>query len=124
MQQAPAVQSPALLQQNTYRGMPAYNAGGFGGQSFMQAPPFHNAPVSQVAQGKQPMQEAVPAFDAAAFEQAFLQAEQEAQQDVLDVTAEQSGAQTAQANPEVLAYDRPGEMDPLLMRIRETRPGV
>jgi hypothetical protein len=79
---------------------------------------------ARLAGRKQPMQEAVPAFDEAAFEQAFLQAEQEAQQDVLDVTAEQSGAQTAQANPEVLAYDRPGEMDPLLMRIRETRPGV
>jgi hypothetical protein len=124
MQQAPAAQSPALQQQSTYGGMPGYNMGGFGGQSFMQAPAFHNASMSQVAQGKQPMQEAVPAFDEAAFEQAFLQAEQEAQQDVLDVTAEQSSAQTAQANAEVLDYDRPGEMDPLLMRIRETRPGV
>jgi hypothetical protein len=112
--QAPAVQSPAQ-QQSTYGGMPGYNMGGFGGQSFMQTPAFHNAPVSQAALGKQPMQEAMPAFDEAAFEQAFLQAEQEAQQD-LD--------QSAQASAEVLDYDRPGEMDPLLMRIRETRPGV
>jgi len=89
----------------------------------MQTPSFQNAPMSQVAQGKQP-QEAVPAFDEAAFEQAFLQAEQEAQQDMLDVEAEQSRAHAAQANPEVMGYDRPGELDPLLVRIRETRPGV
>jgi hypothetical protein len=87
----------------------------------MQSPAFHSAHVSQVAQGKQPAQET---FDEAAFEQAFLQAEQEAQQHMLDVTAEQSSAETTQANPEVMVYDRPGEMDPLLMRIRETRPGV
>jgi hypothetical protein len=114
MHQVPAVQSPAQQQQSTYGGMPGYNMGGFGGQAFMQTPAFHNAP-SQVALGKQPVQEAAPAFDEAAFEQAFLQAEQEAQQD-LD--------QPAQASAEALDYDRPGEMDPLLMRIRETRPGV
>jgi hypothetical protein len=110
MQQAPAVQAPALQQQNNYGGISGYNMGGFGGQSYMQQPAFQHVPVSQVAQGKQPVQEAVPAFDEAAFEQAFLQAEQEAQQDMLDA--------------EVMDYDRPGEMDPLLMRIRETRPGV
>lgn len=90
----------------------------------MPQPAFHNAPASQVAQGKQPAQEAVPAFDEAAFEQAFLQAEQEAQQDLLHDTAEQNAAQTAQAMPEAVVYDRPGEMDPLLLRIRETRPAV
>lgn len=123
-QQAPAVQAPALQPETKYGGMPAYNMGGFGGQAYMQQPALYNAPASQVAQGKQPAQEAVPAFDEAAFEQAFLQAEQEAQQDMLDVAAEQSGAQEAQANAEVMDYDRPGEMDPLLQRIRETRPGV
>jgi hypothetical protein len=85
---------------------------------------MHNAPASQIAQGKQPMQEAVPAFDEAAFEQAFLQAEQEVQQETADLAAEQNRAQEAQANAEVMDYDRPGEMDPLLQRIRETRPGV
>jgi hypothetical protein len=124
MQQAPAVQAPALQQQNNYGGISGYNMGGFGGQSYMQQPAFQHVPVSQVAQGKQPVQEAVPAFDEAAFEQAFLQAEQEAQQDMLDVVTEHSRAQEAQANAEVMDYDRPGEMDPLLMRIRETRPGV
>ncbi|KAF2833000.1 hypothetical protein CC86DRAFT_364995 [Ophiobolus disseminans] len=114
-QQAPATHAPALHQQNTYGGMSGYNMGAYGGQSFMQAPAFQHAPVSQVA---------VPAFDEAAFEQAFLQAEQEAQQDMLDVVAEQSRAQAAQASPEVMGYDRPGEMDPLLIRIRETRPAV
>jgi hypothetical protein len=124
MQQTPAVQAPALQQQNTFGGMPGYSMGGFGGQSYMQQPAFQHAPVSQVAQGKQPAQEAVPAFDEAAFEQAFLQAEQEAQQDMLDMAAEQSQSHEAQANAEAMDYDRPGEMDPLLMRIRETRPGV
>jgi hypothetical protein len=124
-QQAPAAQAPALQQQqNTYGGMSGYQMGAFGGQSYMQSPAFQNAPLSQVAQGNQAAQEAVPAFDEAAFEQAFLQAEQEAQQELLDVAAEQSSAQTAQAHPEAMDYDRPGEMDPLLIRIRETRPGV
>ncbi|KAH4903225.1 hypothetical protein HBI80_117340 [Parastagonospora nodorum] len=124
MQQTPAVQAPALQQQNTFGGMPGYSMGGFGGQSYMQQPAFQHAPVSQVAQGKQPAQEAVPAFDETAFEQAFLQAEQEAQHDMLDTAAEQSQSHAAQANAEVMDYDRPGEMDPLLMRIRETRPAV
>jgi hypothetical protein len=124
MQQAPTIQAPALQQQNTYGGMPGYSMGGFGGQSYMQQPMMHNAPASQIAQGKQPMQEAVPAFDEAAFEQAFLQAEQEVQQEMADLAAEQNRAQEAQANAEVMDYDRPGEMDPLLQRIRETRPGV
>jgi hypothetical protein len=72
---------------------PGYQMGGYGEQSFVQTP-------------------VAPAFDEAAFEQAFAQAEQEAQQDTRGVAAEQS------------LYDRPGELDPLLMRIRETRPGV
>lgn len=88
----------------------------------MQQPAFQS-PMSQVTQGKQAVQE-VPAFDESAFEQAFLQAEQEVQQEMLDLEAEQERAQRAQANPEVMGYDRPGETDPLLMRVRETRPGV
>lgn len=120
MQQAPVAQAPAL-QQNTYGGMSGYGMGGFAPQPFMQTPSFQNAQVSEVAQGKQRAQEAVPAFDEAAFEQAFAQA----QQDMLaDAEAEQKRAEAAQANPEVLGLDRPGEMDPLLIRIRETRPGV
>ncbi|KAH7414375.1 hypothetical protein DE146DRAFT_601507 [Phaeosphaeria sp. MPI-PUGE-AT-0046c] len=124
MQQAPSVHAPALQQQNAYNAMPGYSMGGFGGQSYMQTPAFHNAPASHIAQGKQPVQEAVPAFNEAAFEEAFLQAEQEAQHDLLHDAAEQNAAQTAQAMPEAMVYDRPGEMDPLLMRIRETRPAV
>lgn len=77
--------------------------------------------TSQVAQGKQQAQEAVPAFDDAAFEQAFEQA----QQDMMDVVeAEQRHAESTQADPQVLGSDRTGELDPLLIRIRETRPGV
>jgi hypothetical protein len=123
MQQAPVTQVPAIQQHNTYGGMSGYNMSGYGGQAFMQAPAFQNAPASQIEQEKQPVQEAA-VFDEAAFEQAFWQAEQEAQQDMLDTAAEQSRAQAAHANPEAMGYDRPGELDPLLIRIRETRPGV
>ncbi|KAH7080321.1 hypothetical protein BKA63DRAFT_506212 [Paraphoma chrysanthemicola] len=118
-QQAPAVQAPALQQQsNTYSAMSGYTMGGFGGQGFMQTPAFQHAPVSQVAQGKQPVQE--PGFDEAAFEQAFLQAEQEAHQEMLDMEAEQHQAHEVQESQ----AHRQGEMDPLLIRIRETRPAV
>ncbi|KAG9186943.1 hypothetical protein G6011_10051 [Alternaria panax] len=116
-QQAPVAQAPAL-QQSTYGGMPGYNMGGFGGQAYMQTPSFQNAQVSEVVQGKQRAQDDVPAFDEAAFEQAFAQA----QQDMMEVAeAEQVHTQPAQ---EALDLDRPGEMDPLLQRIRETRPAV
>jgi uncharacterized membrane protein len=72
--------------------------------------------MSQTAQGKQRAEEAVPAFDEAAFEQAFAQA----QQDMMEVAeAEQRQAETSQA----ANLERPGETDPLLQRIRETRPG-
>ncbi|CAO2650534.1 Nn.00g018260.m01.CDS01 [Neocucurbitaria sp. VM-36] len=119
-QQAPVAQAPAL-QQNTYGVMSGYGMGGFAAQPLMPSHGFQNAHVSEVAQGKQPAQEAIPAFDEAAFEQAFAQA----QQDMLEeAEAEQKRAQAAQANPEVLGLDRPGEMDPLLVRIRETRPAV
>lgn len=84
----------------------------------MQTPALQNAQVSETAQGKQRVQDDVPAFDEAAFEQAFAQA----QQDMMDVAeVEQSQAQTAS---ETLNLDRTGEMDPLLRRIQETRPGV
>lgn len=90
--------------------------GGFAGPAYMQTPGFQNAQLSQTAQGKQRMEEAVPAFDEAAFEQAFAQA----QQDMMEVAeTEQRQEETNQA----VNLDRPGEMDPLLQRIRETRPG-
>ncbi|KAH8727525.1 hypothetical protein GQ44DRAFT_611479 [Phaeosphaeriaceae sp. PMI808] len=123
MQQTPAIQAPALQSQSAYGGVLGYSMGGmggmsaFGGQSFLQ-------PSGMQSSGKQPVQEAAPVFDEAAFEQAFLQAEHEAQQDALGVEAEQAPTQAAQANQEPMSYDRPGEMDPLLFRIRETRPAV
>ncbi|KAL7772155.1 hypothetical protein CFE70_002108 [Pyrenophora teres f. teres 0-1] len=116
-QQAPVAQSP-VMQQNTYGGMSGYNMGGFGGQAYMQTPSFQSAQISETAQGKQRAQDDVPAFDEAAFEQAFAQA----QQDMMEVaSAEQSQAQAAS---ETLNLDRTGEMDPLLRRIQETRPAV
>ncbi|CAA9958584.1 hypothetical protein PTMSG1_02133 [Pyrenophora teres f. maculata] len=116
-QQAPVAQSP-VMQKNTYGGMSGYNMGGFGGQAYMQTPSFQSAQISETAQGKQRAQDDVPAFDEAAFEQAFAQA----QQDMMEVaSAEQSQAQAAS---ETLNLDRTGEMDPLLRRIQETRPAV
>ena len=79
------------------------------------------AQMSQVAQGKQAVQE--PAFDEAAFEQAFAQAQQDAF-DEAEAELEARKAQSRAMNPEVMGeVDRPSE-DPLLIRIRETRPGV
>jgi hypothetical protein len=95
-------QTPASQPQNAYRSMSGYDYGRFAGAAFMPRS-FQNAPL---AQGPQLAQDAPPAFDEAAFEQAFQQAE--AEQAVLSA-------------PE---YDRLGELDPLLARIRETRPGV
>lgn len=117
-QQTPVVQAPAI-QQAPYTNMSGYNMGGFmNQQSYMQTPSFQ---PSQIAQGKQPIQDGTPTFDEAAFEQAFAQA----QQDMMDVAAlEQKMEESRQANPEVLGItDRPGEMDPLL-RIQETQPDI
>lgn len=98
--------------------MPGYGMSPFGGPSFMQAPGFQNAPVAETIQGNQRAQEAIPAFDEAAFEDAFAQA----QQDMLDVAAAEQVP--VQAQPEALGLDRAREADPLLEQLRETRPGV
>ncbi|KZM24443.1 uncharacterized protein EKO05_0001554 [Ascochyta rabiei] len=112
---------PLAQQQNNFAGVSNYGMSGFGGPSYMQTPSFQpSAQMSQVAQGKQATQEPAPAFDEAAFEQAFAQA----QQDAFDeAEAEQKRAQSRAMNPEVMGMDRPSE-DPLLIRIRETRPAV
>lgn len=95
--------------------MAGHSLGGFAAPMFMQTPGYQNAPDSQVAQGKQRAQEATLGFEDAAFEQAFLQAE---------AHAEQEATQSVGLSLETMGYDRPGELDPLLIRIRETRPGV
>ena len=87
----------------------------FAGPSFMQTPGFQNVPVAETVQGNQRAQEAIPAFDEAAFEDAFAQAQQDI--DMLDVT--QAEQVPVQAQPEASA----GEMDPFLEQLRETRPG-
>lgn len=122
-QQTPVAQAPAIQPQPQYGGMSGYSMGGFAGNTFMQTPMYQQPAVSEVAQGKQRAQDAVPAFDEAAFEQAFLQAEAEAAQDLL-AESEQQNAHAAQAVPAAMDYDRPGEMDPLLRRMRGTRPAV
>lgn len=122
MQQAPVAQAPINQTQSTYGGMSGYGMNTFGGINFMQKP-MYQQPISETVQGKQRAQEAVPAFDEAAFEQAFLQAEAEAAQEAL-AEVEQRAAEVAPAVSDAAVYDRPGEMDPLLLRVRETRPGV
>lgn len=118
----PVAQSSAIHNANSH-GIPGYNMGGFGGNTLIQTPMYQPGAMSEIAQGKQRTQDAIPVFDEAAFEQAFMQAEADAAQDVL-AEAEQRGAETVQADQAAMVYDRQGEMDPLLMRIRETRPGV
>lgn len=120
-QQSPA--APAQ-QQNTYNGMQSYGMGGFAGPAYMQNSSFQpGAHMSQVAQGKQAAQE--PAFDEAAFEQAFAQAHQDAFDSAeAEVAAEAKRAHARAVNPEVMGEFTRTSEDPLLLRIRETRPGV
>ena len=99
-QQAPAPQPPQTYGHNG--GMSGYPMPAFMPPSFQHVPS---------AQGQQRAHDAPQDLDEAAFEQAFQQAE--AEDAVLS-------PQPAQAADE---YDRPGERDPLLARIRETRPG-
>lgn len=117
-QQSPAV--PAQ-QQTAFNGMQNYGVSGFAAPSYMQNTFQPSTQMSAVAQGKQAVQE--PAFDEAAFEQAFAQAQQDALESA-EAEAEAQRAQSRAANPEVMGeFTRPSE-DPLLIRIRETRPGV
>lgn len=96
-QQASAVQAP-VLQQSAFGGMPSYGMAGFAASPYMQTPGFQNAvPLSEVAQGKQQAQAAVPAFDEAAFEQAFAQAQQDMLEEAAAEQAEsQQGASAVQ----------------------------
>jgi flagellar biosynthesis/type III secretory pathway protein FliH len=120
-QQAPAA-SVQAQQQSTFGGMSNYGMSGFAGPSYMQNSFQPSAQMSQVAQGKQAVQE--PTFDEAAFEQAFAQAQQDAFDEAkAEAELEAKKAQSRAMNPEVMGMDRPSE-DPLLIRIRETRPGV
>jgi hypothetical protein len=90
-------QAPAPQPPQTYGGMSGYAMPAFMPPSFQHVPSAQNQQRAHL--------------DEAAFEQAFQQAE--AEDAVLS-------PQPAQAADE---YDRPGERDPLLARIRETRPG-
>lgn len=118
-QQAPA--APALAQQqNTFGGMSNYGMSAYAAPSYMQSSAFQpSAQMSQVAQGKQAMQE--PVFDEAAFEQAFAQAQQDA---LVEAEMEQKKAHSRAMNPEVMGVEQRPSEDPLLIRIRETRPAV
>ncbi|KAL1653418.1 hypothetical protein SLS61_003927 [Didymella pomorum] len=117
-QQSPA--APAQ-QQSAFNGTQNYGMGGFAAPSYMQNSFQPSTQLSAVAQGKQAVQE--PAFDEAAFEQAFAQAHQDALESA-EAAAEAQRAQSRAENPEVMGeFTRPSE-DPLLIRIRETRPAV
>ncbi|KAF1930702.1 uncharacterized protein M421DRAFT_356619 [Didymella exigua CBS 183.55] len=119
-QQSPA--APAQ-QQNAFGGMQNYGISGFAGPSYMQNSFQPSAQLSQVAQGKQTAQG--PAFDEAAFEQAFAQAQQDAFESAeAEAAAEAQRAQSRAMNPEVMGEFTRTSEDPLLIRIRETRPAV
>lgn len=111
--QQASVAQPSGLRQSPYGGGSSYSPG-------LIQPSFQLAPVPQVARGKQPAQETTNPSNDAAFEAAFLQAESQ--------IARRAEAETEQkplqANPDLMSEDRLGEMDPLLVRMRETRPGV
>ncbi|KAF2731157.1 hypothetical protein EJ04DRAFT_554904 [Polyplosphaeria fusca] len=99
-QQSPAVQSP-IHDHSTFGGIPHRAMGGY--TSFQ-----HNASFG--GQGQQQAQEAVPAFDEAAFERAFAQA----QQDMMEEAS-------AHLHEPVPTSSRPEEVDPVMIRIREKR---
>ena len=118
-QQSPA--APAQ-QQTAFNGTQNYGMSGFAAPSYMQNSFQPSTQLSAVAQGKQAVSE--PAFDEAAFEQAFAQAQQDSLESADAEAAEAQRAQSRAMNPEVMGeFTRPSE-DPLLIRIRETRPGV
>jgi hypothetical protein len=121
-------QAPASAQQNSFSGVSGYGQSmgmstgmgmgmgmgmsGFAGPAYTQS--TQQPPTQQ--------QQETPAFDEAAFEAAFEQAQRDAAAEAeasLAADAEHS-ALSAQA----ASMDRPGETDPLLARVRETRPGV
>ncbi|KAL5397113.1 hypothetical protein PMIN06_005948 [Paraphaeosphaeria minitans] len=120
-QQGPAAQAP-VFQQSGVGGMAGYGMLGFARPGFQQ-PGFgmmNGSTISEVAQGKQRAQEAVPLFDEAAFERAFADVQQAEEQ------AHAENIRQQETHKEETAVDRlPQETeDPALMRIREQRPVV
>lgn len=120
-QQAPVPQA-SMQQQNMFGGMHGPGMA-WGGQMYQQGPMF-GAPVSETAQGKQRVQEAVPEFDEAAFERAFEQAHQDAlesakpKRDTLQDYAQQLRRLEQQDAARMMSI----ETDPVLLQIRDTRP--
>jgi hypothetical protein len=121
-------QAPAPAQQNSFSGVSGYGQSmgmgtGMGMGMGMGMSGFAGPAYTQTTQ--QPptqQQQETPAFDEAAFEAAFEQAHR-------DAAAEASASLAADAEHSALSaqaasMDRPGETDPLLARVRETRPGV
>lgn len=84
---------------------------GWSGPSYQQSfgMPVNQASMSEVAQGKQRAQEDVPAFDDAAFEAAFAQAQADAFQE----------AETLMREEEQHLF--PVETNPTLSRLRDQR---
>ncbi|KAK7193834.1 hypothetical protein DPSP01_011891 [Paraphaeosphaeria sporulosa] len=120
-QQGPAAQAP-VFQQNGVGGMAGYGMSGFAHPGFHQ-PGFammNGGSMSEVAQGKQRVQDAVPQFDEAAFERAFADVQQAEEQALAENLRPQ------ETHTEETAVDNlPQEPeDPALMRIREQRPAV
>lgn len=84
------------------------------GPTLQQRPMFgaaNGASLSEITQRQQRAFEGVPEFDEAAFERAFEQAQ-------MDAIAHE----TSQLETERTQNIRPAETDPVLLRIRESRP--
>jgi hypothetical protein len=119
-------QAPAPTQQSSFGGMSGYgqglgmgmgmgmNMGGFAGPAYAQT--AQQAPTQQ--------QHATPAFDEAAFEAAFEQAQRDAAVEAEAQLATEAETAQSTLSAQAASMDRPGETDPLLVRVRETRPGV
>lgn len=117
-------QAPAPAQQNSYSSVGGYGQSmgmGMGmGMSGFAGPAYTQ--TAQHAPTQLQQQQPTPAFDEAAFEAAFEQAQRDA---AVEADA-QLAAETEQSalSAQAASMDRPGETDPLLARVREARPGV
>lgn len=150
-QQQPALHQTPVQQHNMFGGGMSYMGSGFQQRTGFGA--MNGAPLSQVASGKQPVQESMSTFDEAAFERAFAEFENdqtqnpmEAYQEVLRKEDQDNTAHAQAANQQPIfdyqlnvlqeeqyrlqdqrteeALNALPETDPVLAELRNKRPSV
>jgi len=93
-----------------------------GSTGFMSQPSgfglMHSNAISEVAQGKQRVEESIPQFDEAAFERAFA----DAHQDMLEEAAAEHAI--LQEETQVKTSKQADTEDPAMLRTKEERPGI